>query len=170
MIILSNNSFHTVRGYQILNSENKVLTSSMEDYLEMMYRMYKKNKYIRIKDLSKRLNVAPASVTNVIRRLKELNYIDYEKYGIVNLKESAIAAGHFLLKRHKIVGKFLKNLGIKNNLDETEMLEHDISSNTLKEIYIFNKFLDQNIDIRKKYFDFKQKYHKNADIYINKNP
>ena len=26
------------KGYQILNSENKALTSSMEDYLEMIYR------------------------------------------------------------------------------------------------------------------------------------
>ena len=31
--------FYTVRGYQILDSGNKILSSSLEDYLEMIYRI-----------------------------------------------------------------------------------------------------------------------------------
>ena len=33
-----NNQFHTVRGYQLLEQNKSVLTSAMEDYLEMIYR------------------------------------------------------------------------------------------------------------------------------------
>jgi Mn-dependent DtxR family transcriptional regulator len=132
--------------------------------------MYNKNKYIRIKDLSKKLNVRPSSVTNVIRKLKELNYVDYERYGIITLKEDGIKMGYFLLKRHNTIEMFFKNLGIKTNLDEIEILEHDININTLKEIYLFNKFLYKNKDIKEKYLSFKKNHHKNIDLYINKNP
>jgi Mn-dependent DtxR family transcriptional regulator len=132
--------------------------------------MYNKNKYIRIKDLSKKLNVRPSSVTNVIKKLKELNYVDYEKYGIITLKEDGMKMGYFLLKRHNTIETFFKNLGIKTNLDEIEILEHDININTLKEIYLFNKFLYKNKDIKEKYLIFKKSHYKNIDLYINKNP
>ncbi|GAE87129.1 iron-dependent transcriptional repressor [Acetivibrio straminisolvens JCM 21531] len=32
------NEFHTVRGYQLIEQEKKLLTSAMEDYLEMIFR------------------------------------------------------------------------------------------------------------------------------------
>lgn len=34
---MNNKDFHTVRGYEILGKQKKVLTHSMEDYLEMIY-------------------------------------------------------------------------------------------------------------------------------------
>ena len=44
--------FHTSRGYQILRWQGGQLTSSMEDYLEMIYRICAKNGYTRIGKLS----------------------------------------------------------------------------------------------------------------------
>ena len=40
--------FHTVRGYQLLSAEKKVLTSSMEDYLEMIYRISREEGEVRV--------------------------------------------------------------------------------------------------------------------------
>jgi len=36
---MENSEFHTVRGYQLIEQEKKLLTSAMEDYLEMIFRI-----------------------------------------------------------------------------------------------------------------------------------
>ncbi|WP_425449129.1 metal-dependent transcriptional regulator [Dethiothermospora halolimnae] len=153
--------FHTARGYQMLNSENKLLTPSMEDYLEMIYRVCLEEGYIRVNQLAARLNVRPPSVTKVVKKLKNLGLVEYEKYGVVKLTEEGKELGQFLLRRHGIIEEFLKKLGIeKTLLRDTEMIEHDVSINTLKSIHILNKFLDENPDVIKKYKKFKEKFRK----------
>lgn len=156
--------FHTVRGYQILNSENKLITSSMEDYLEMIYRTCMEDGYARINQLAKKLNVRPSSTSKVIQKLRALGLVDYEKYGIIRLTDEGRSLGNYLLNRHKIIEEFLINLGIiETLLKDTEMIEHDISLNTLKSFYIFNIFLSNNPDVVEIYDEFKEKY-KNKDI------
>jgi Mn-dependent DtxR family transcriptional regulator len=158
------NYFRTVRGYQMINSENKLLTSSMEDYLEMIERTCMDNGYIRIKQLAASLNVKPASASRIIQKLKELELVNYEKYGIIKLTDDGKNIGEFLLKRHMIIDEFLKNLGIKQTLKDTEMIEHDISINTLKNIYIFNKFIATYPNIRKEYNNFRKNIKKDIDL------
>ncbi|HHT51543.1 MAG TPA: DtxR family transcriptional regulator [Eubacteriaceae bacterium] len=156
--------FHTFRGYQILDLEDKILTSSMEDYLEMIYRICMENGYIRINILSRKLNVRPSSTTKIIQKLGILGLVDYEKYGIIRLTDKGKALGNYLLRRHEIIEEFLLNLGVKETLlKDTEMIEHSISPNTLKNFYIFNKFLQENPSISNFYIKFKEKY-KNEDI------
>ncbi|SKC65067.1 metal-dependent transcriptional regulator [Maledivibacter halophilus] len=153
--------FHTVRGYQMLNSENKLLTSSMEDYLEMIYRVCIKEGYIRINQLAHKLNVRPSSTTKVVKKLNVMGLVDYQRYGIVQLTENGKEVGRFLLKRHRIIEEFLKNLGVeKTLLKDTEMIEHDVSINTLKKIYMLNEFLYNNPDVIKRFKNFKKEFYK----------
>lgn len=156
-ILKREKEFHTVRGYQMLNAEKQSITSSMEDYLEMIYRTCIKNGYSRTNQLAEKLNVRPSSTTKVIQKLKELDLVDYEKYGVIKLTQEGKTLGEFLLKRHKIIEEFLKNLGIEDTLlKDTEMIEHDVSLNTLKSIFILNKFFRENPDIMQQYEDFKE--------------
>ena len=156
--------FHTVRGYQMLNSEKKSITSSMEDYLEMIYRTCLKEGFSRTNQLAEELNVRPSSATKVVQKLKELELVDYEKYGVIVLTKEGKILGEFLLRRHQIIEEFLKNLGIKDTLlQDTEMIEHDVSFNALKSIYLFNEFLAENPEIMKQYEKFKEEY-KNIDF------
>ena len=48
MNTLDNNEFYTFSEY--MKKENKLLTASMQDYMEMIYRLYKKNGFIRINE------------------------------------------------------------------------------------------------------------------------
>ncbi len=149
--------FHTVRGYQMLNAEKKLLTSSMEDYMEMIYRICMKEGYIRVNQLSIKLNVRPSSTTKGVKRLRELGLVDYPKYGIIQLTEQGKEIGEFLLKRHRIIEEFLKNLGIeKTLLKDTEMIEHDVSLNTLKNIHLLNEFFYRNPEVFQMYKKFKE--------------
>jgi len=132
-----NNEFHTFK-----EDMDKPLTASMEDYIEMIYRLSKNNGYTRINDLSKSLNIKPSSATKMIQKLADMDYLKYQKYGVIILKNKGYNLGKNLLIRHNTVEEFLKLLKVKdeNILYETEKIEHTISDDTLKCI---KRFLDK---------------------------
>ncbi len=147
--------FHTVRGYQLLSQNKNLLTSAMEDYLEMIYRNSLVEGYMRINTLSELLNVAAPSATKMVQKLSKLGLLDYKKYGIIFLTENGREIGRFLLERHNIIQEFLNNLGVSEDiLVETELIEHYVSVTTLNRIGLFNKFLIKNPDTLKKYTEF----------------
>ncbi len=152
-----NSEFHTVRGYQLLEQEKRVLTSAMEDYLEMIYRNSLEVGYLRINALSEMLNVHPSSSTKMVRKLVNAGMVDYQKYGIIFLTEKGKKVGKFLYNRHAIIETFLKAIGTSENaLVETELIEHNISPQTLLNISLFNSFIKENPDVAEKFEKFKE--------------
>lgn len=152
----NNLGFYTYRGYELLRQEKIQLSPSMEDYLEMIYRTCKKHGYIRMTNLAQLLNVQASSATKTVQKLTEMGLLAYEKYGIIQLTEEGKRIGDFLLKRHRIVEKFLKNIGVKDNiLRQTEMIEHHLTVDTVSNIDILNKFFEKYPEIRKQFFKFK---------------
>lgn len=143
--------FYTVRGYEILNKRKKGLSPSMEDYLEMIYKCCLNEGYIRISSLAEQLNVKASSASKVVQKLSEAEYVNYEKYSIIQLTEKGRNIGEFLLHRHNTLETFLKNLGVKDNLLlDTELIEHHLSMETLKIIEKFNDFWNANPEIAKR--------------------
>lgn len=149
-----NNNFHTFREY--MKKDDDELTASMEDYLEMIYRLSIETGYTRINDLSSALNVQPPSVTKMVQKLSELKYINYERYNIITLEEKGEKMGEFLMMRHKLIQGFLKILGItKEAFKITEIIEHSIDEETLQCIQTFVSFIDSRPDILNDYEKFK---------------
>ncbi|MGB9678891.1 MAG: metal-dependent transcriptional regulator [Thermoanaerobacteraceae bacterium] len=147
--------FYTVRGYELLEHDKKLLTPSMEDYLEMIYRNSINENSVKINSLSKLLNVKAPSATRMVQKLKESGLLKYEKYGEIQLTEKGKEIGRFLLERHNVIEKFLINIGVKDNiLIETELIEHVISIKTLEIFNLFNLFLAENPCFKKLYIDF----------------
>jgi len=154
---MDNKQFHTVRGYQLLEQNKKNLTSAMEDYLEMICRNSLKEGYLRINKLAELLNVKASSASKMVQKLGELGLLKYEKYGIIILSESGKEIGEFLLGRHNIIEKFLETIGINENLlIETELIEHNISSNTLMNIKLLIDFFENEPEIINMFRDFKE--------------
>lgn len=155
--------FHTVRGYQLLEQNKKLLTPAMEDYLEMIYRYSLVEDYLRVNTLSELLNVQASSVTKMIQKLHELGLIHYKKYGIISLTDNGREIGQYLLERHNVLEKFLRILSNDDSLlIETELIEHSISPETLDSIKVFNEYLARNPEILKDFQAFKNKYYRNA--------
>lgn len=143
--------FYTVRGYEILKKRKKGLSPSMEDYLEMIYKHCLSEGYIRINSLAEQLNVKAPSASKVVQKLSQTGYINYEKYGIIQLTEKGRDIGEFLWQRHKTLETFLKNLGVKENLLlDTELIEHHLSMETLNLIELFNDFCKAHPDLLQK--------------------
>lgn len=147
--------FYTVRGYALLNQDDSSLTPSMEDYLEMAYRLGKYKGYGRISDLAEALNVQPPSASKMVQKLAELGYLVFQRYGIIEFTSKGLEAGEYLLKRHAIIEEFLQCLGVKENiLADTERIEHNISEETYRQITTFLRFIKEFPEYQEAY----QKY------------
>lgn len=133
--------FYTIKGYKIKNEE--ILSSSMEDYIEMIFRLSESSEEVRVNDLSSALNVQPPSTTKMIKRLAKEDYVAYEKYGCIKLTEKGKKLGKKLLERHQIIYKFLESIGVKENiLEQTEIIEHAVNDEVLQKIKELTKFLE----------------------------
>jgi len=129
------------------------MSASEEDYLEMIYRMSTENGgFTRVNDIAQTLHVKPPSVTKMIKKLKEIGFIDYKRYGSIKLTEKGIQVGSFLLYRHNTVKKFLSLINIEENLhEETEKIEHTISKITLEGLSKLTDFFYTNPEILQRY-------------------
>ena len=155
------NDFHTARGYENINLNEKLLTPSMEDYLEMIYRCSQSEAFIKLNKLAQKLNVRDSSASKMMKKLGELGFIKYEPYGVISLTEEGRNIGEFLLERHNIIADFLRNIGVKEEvLIETELIEHVISSETVEKINILNRFLSSDREAKEKFEKFKGQYNK----------
>lgn len=147
---MSDSNFYTFRGYS-LNNE-KVLSPSMEDYIEMIYRLSCEKNNVRVNDLSESLNVQPPSSSKMIKKLSRFGYVNYEKYGYVNLTEKGVEIGKYLLSRHETIYNFLKLVGVADNLlEQTEKIEHAINEETIEKMNNFILFINDNPDIYNMY-------------------
>ena len=139
--------FYTFNNYLKINSG--LITASMEDYIEMIYRISNEIGFTRVGDLSRALNVKPASITKMIKKLDELSLVSYEKYGYIKLTEDGRSYGEYLLNRHNTIEKFLKIIGVTNNiLEETEKIEHVLNKETFQRIEKFIEIIDNHSIIK----------------------
>jgi len=93
----------------------------------------------------------------MVQKLAALGLVDYRKYGIIFLTEKGKKYGNFLLERHKVVERFLKNIGITENLlTETELIEHNLSINTMQNLDLLNKFLEKNPNVLEEFRKYKE--------------
>ncbi len=137
--------FYTARGYELLEKERRMLTHSMEDYLEMAFRLSQEKNYIRIGDLASALNVQPPSVSNMIKKLAQLGFVKYEKYGLVILTDKGMSLGEYYLARHETIEKFLTIIGNSDDiLQETEKIEHNLSHKTVHCLKMLIKLFANN--------------------------
>lgn len=150
--------FYTARGYEISAGEN-VLTPSMEDYLEMIYRLSHEVGYTRVNELADKLNVQPPSVTKMIQKLSEKSLLNYEKYGMVHLTEEGKKLGKFFLERHNTLKEFLNLIGANDNLQkDVETMEHYISYNTFEVISALVSFMKENHEFKNNFSIYKEKF------------
>ena len=122
------NAYFTFKGYQLNNDSN--LTSSMEDYLEMIIRLKEKQPFVRINELANNLNVRPSSASKMVTKLSQEGFLEYQKYGIITLTELGKQWGEYFIYRHQVLNNFLCLLNNSHNeLEQVEKIEHFLNKN-----------------------------------------
>ncbi|MCL1917758.1 MAG: metal-dependent transcriptional regulator [Peptococcaceae bacterium] len=124
--------FYTLKGYSLLG-DKEPLTTAMEDYLEIIYRLYTGGEEIRIKKISEVLHVKPSSASKMAVTLKNSNYIEFEKYGQITLTDAGKTMGEYLLDRHNVLHQFFCRINHSDNeLMLVEKIEHFIDRKTVE--------------------------------------
>lgn len=141
---MENENFHTPKGYQ--QEREDELTESMEDYLEMICRLAKKEQFARINFLAKQLHVKPSSSSKMVANLKMMGYVDFEPYGVVRPTKKGWQVGEFLLHRHVVLDEFFHLLNHSDHhLKLVEQIEHYIDRETLDNLEELTKKMMKEI-------------------------
>lgn len=119
-------------------------TRNMEDYLEAIWNLQDKKGYVKAKDIADKLEVTRPSVSEMIKKLAENNYILYEKYGGIVFTVEGKKLAQEIKRRHTLLVEFLKIIGVdeKNAQQDACKLEHDISPETIDCLLEFVEFIE----------------------------
>lgn len=103
---------------------------AIEDYLKSIYEIQQEQRKVATTVLAKRLNVQPASVTGMVKKLSDMNLLTYEPYQGVQLTHSGKKIALEVIRHHRLVELFLAEaLGVPWDKvhQEAEKWEHVLS-------------------------------------------
>lgn len=112
------------------NAQNKKLSENIEEYLETIYRLSHNGERVKTTKISKTLEIAPGSVTQMLKKLDKMGYVDYSLYQGVKLTEKGLKTAKSITRKHRLLERFLHDiLKLKNNLlhDQACEMEHSLS-------------------------------------------
>ena len=55
----------------------KEISENIEEYLEVLYKFGSKDSYVSTTTLSRELGIAPGSVTQMLKKLEDIGYIEF---------------------------------------------------------------------------------------------
>jgi DtxR family Mn-dependent transcriptional regulator len=111
------------------------LTRSVEDYLKVIYHLSSQGGFAATSDIAARLEVAPPSVSGMVKRLSETGLIEHVPYRGVQLTQQGRRAALKMIRRHRILETYLtQQLGYDWDgvHDEAERLEHAVSDQLIE--------------------------------------
>ena len=111
-------------------------TSTVEDYLKsiLIAELKKPGELVTMGQVGAALDVAPGTVTAMVKTLAESGLVHYEPYAGVRLSSAGRKLALHVLRRHRLVELFLvevMGLDWSEVHDEAERLEHVISDRML---------------------------------------
>jgi len=124
----------------------KELSSTLEDYLEAIFRIEGEKRVARVRDISNALAVAKSTVTAALQSLSEKELVNYEPYEPVTLTTKGREKAGKIALRHRIIEDFLRNvLELEPNRAESIAcgMEHAIDREALGRFICFLAFIKQ---------------------------
>ena len=117
-----------------------------EDYLEIIAELVELKGYATTLDISRYMNVSAPSVTKMLQRLDENEFLEYEKYHGINLTNKGKQIAEGIRQKHGILLEFFDILGIGFDTanQDTEGIEHHLNPKTIKQLRKFITFLKAN--------------------------
>ena len=134
----ANNKNNRSLAFTKVRKAHKMETA--EDYVELIADLIKEKKEARMIDLAEQMGVSPATVSNILVKLKNNGYIKSQPYRSIFLTPKGEALAKKCKEKHQIIVDFLIHLGVSPEIAsfDAEGIEHHISKETLK---AFKKFI-----------------------------
>src|SRR5690242_2232093 len=106
------------------------ITGVMQDYLKAVYKLQQGRDAVSTSEIAERLDVSPASATNMIKRLARLRLVAYSRYQGFVLTPAGEKIALEIIRHHRLVELYLaQHLGVplEHVHAEAERLEHVLS-------------------------------------------
>ena len=103
---------------------------AIEDYVRAIYQLQQQARPVATTALARRMSVAPASATGMLKRLHGLGLVAHEPYAGVTLTPSGERMALEVVRHHRLIETFLAqalDLSWDQVHDEAHRLEHHIS-------------------------------------------
>jgi DtxR family Mn-dependent transcriptional regulator len=110
--------------------QQESLTRSVEDYLKAIYRLSPEGRPASTSHIATLLELSPASVSGMVKRLSEQGLLEHVPYKGVQLTTEGRRAALRMVRRHRLIEAYLvATLGYTWDTvhDEAERLEHAVS-------------------------------------------
>ena len=119
-----------------------MLTSGLEDYLELIHNTISNNQTIKAIDIANKFNISRSSVSEALIRLADMDFIIYEGRKGIKITKKGIEQAKKITKKHKILSEFfVKVLGVDCTLANKNAckIEHVIDDELIEKIAIYTK-------------------------------
>lgn len=109
---------------------------SLEDYLETILILQKKNGQVRSIDIANEMNYTKPSVSIAMKNLREKQYITMADNGYITLTEIGMQRAENVLERHTILSSWLISIGVSRDtaMEDACRVEHDLSQESFDAI------------------------------------
>ncbi len=125
-----------------------MITSGLEDYIELIYNNISKGKDIKAIDIANKFNISRASVSEALIRLADKNLIIYEGRKGIKITDEGIVEAKKIIKKHNILTVFFNEI-LGANFDFANKnackIEHVIDSELIDKINEFTVFCKENL-------------------------
>ncbi len=125
-------------------AEEVNISPHMENYLKSIALLATKNKVVRVKDISKDLNVSTPSVSSALDVLTEAGLVEHEKYSYVDFTRKGQKVARAIQKRYEVFLELLVDI-LKIDpevaVQDACELEHAVSKETLDKLACFVEFV-----------------------------
>jgi DtxR family Mn-dependent transcriptional regulator len=111
------------------------MSSSTEEYLEALYYLSRESEPVSTSAISRRLNIAPASVTEMMHKLAKKGYVNYSPYQGVTLTAKGYRSAEKMTRKHRLLERFLHDvlkIGKDSVHKEACEMEHALSDGTAR--------------------------------------
>ncbi|MGI6472660.1 MAG: DtxR family transcriptional regulator [Candidatus Methanomethylophilaceae archaeon] len=112
-------------------------SGSREDYLIEILRLTNGEGKVKNQELAERLNVSPASVSEMIKVLSNEGYVKYTKYVGAELTEAGLEYARQIRRKHDLMERFLTDVLDVDPItahEEAHKMEHAISDESAQRI------------------------------------
>lgn len=109
------------------------MSKNIDEYLKILYTINSEGKAASTSEISRRLNIAPASVTEMLRKLDDKGYVKYSPYQGAVLTETGLKTGERITRHHRLLERFLCDvLKLDRNAVHAQAceMEHTLSDET----------------------------------------
>jgi DtxR family Mn-dependent transcriptional regulator len=119
---------------------------SVEDYLKTVYILSRNGSSANTSEISRTMKIAPASVTEMLKKLAEKGYVKYSPYHGTTLTDDGRRIAEKVTRKHRLLERFLHDVlkidNVKVHSQACEM-EHSLSDDAEESLCRFLRHPDQ---------------------------